>query len=70
MPSRNQDLHGSAPDECEVALLLVDVINDLAFPEAEQMVDAATQMAREIARLKRRAGASRRSRPGCHAHAG
>src|SRR5258708_976551 len=55
MPSRNQDLHGSAPDKCEVALLLVDVINDLDFPEAKQMVDAAEQMAREIARLKRRA---------------
>jgi hypothetical protein len=28
-------LHGSAPDKSEVALLLIDVINDLEFPEAE-----------------------------------
>jgi nicotinamidase-related amidase len=39
MPSRNQDLHGSAPDKSKVALLLVDVINDLAFPEADQMLE-------------------------------
>src|SRR6476620_3774831 len=55
MPSRNQDLHGSAPDKCETALLLIDVINDLAFPEADQMLEAAERMARRIARLKRRA---------------
>src|SRR5438045_2959962 len=29
MPARNRDLHGSAPDKCETALLIVDVINDL-----------------------------------------
>jgi len=59
MPPKNQDLHGSAPDKSETALLLIDVINDLAFPEAEQMVDAAEQMARKIARLKRRARQAR-----------
>ena len=31
------DLHGSAPDKSEVALILVDVINDLDFPEAKQL---------------------------------
>jgi nicotinamidase-related amidase len=55
MPRKNQDLHGSAPDKCETALLLIDVINDLDFPEAEQMVGAAEEMARTILRLKRRA---------------
>src|SRR3982750_4914445 len=55
MPARNADLHGSAPDKSETALLLIDVINELQFPEAEEMVDAAEQMARKIARLKRRA---------------
>lgn len=55
MPARNQDLHGSAPDKCETALLLIDVINDLEFPEAEQMVDDAVRMAKNIRRLKQRA---------------
>ena len=41
MPTKNQNLHGSAPDKSETALLLIDVINDLEFPEAEQMLPAA-----------------------------
>jgi nicotinamidase-related amidase len=55
MPSRNEDLHGSAPDKCAIALLLIDVINDLDFPEAEQMLPAAISMAKRIRRLKQRA---------------
>ena len=31
---KNADLHGNAPDKSEVALIIVDVINDLDFPEA------------------------------------
>jgi len=42
-----------------MALLLIDVINDLEFPEAEQMLDAAMKMARQIARLKKRAHRAR-----------
>lgn len=52
---RNSDLHGSAPDKCEVALLLIDVINDLDFPEANQLLRFARPMARKILRLKDRA---------------
>src|SRR3712207_1546996 len=55
MPAKNQDLHGSAPDKCETALLLIDVINDLAFPEAEQMMPAARAMAEKVLALKKRA---------------
>ncbi len=55
MPARNRNLHGSAPDKCEIALLLIDVINDLEFPEADQMVEAAVEMARRLLRLKKRA---------------
>ncbi|HEX8280125.1 MAG TPA: isochorismatase family cysteine hydrolase [Chthoniobacterales bacterium] len=58
MPSKNEDLHGSAPDKCETALLLIDVINDLEFPEAEQMVEDARKMAKNIRRLKQRARAA------------
>jgi nicotinamidase-related amidase len=55
MPARNQDLHGSAPDKCAFALLLIDVINDLDFPEASQLLRFARPMARKILRLKERA---------------
>jgi nicotinamidase-related amidase len=55
MPAKNEDLHGSAPDKCDVALLLIDVINDLEFPEGEQLLRHALPMARQIAQLKARA---------------
>jgi nicotinamidase-related amidase len=55
MPARNPDLHGSAPDKSEVALLLIDVINDLDFPEANQLLRYARPMARKLVRLKERA---------------
>jgi hypothetical protein len=32
------DLHGNAPDGSDVALLLIGVINDLEFPEGEQLL--------------------------------
>src|SRR4051812_9867848 len=55
MPDKNEDLHGSAPDKSDVALLLIDVINDLDFPEGDQLLRHALPMARQIADLKRRA---------------
>jgi nicotinamidase-related amidase len=55
MPARNEDLHGSAPDKADVALLLIDVINDLEFPEGDQLLQHALPMARRIAALKQRA---------------
>ena len=51
----NEDLHGSAPDKCSLALLLIDAINDLDFPEADQLLRNALPMARRIAVLKQRA---------------
>ena len=55
MPARNPDLHGSAPDKSDVALLLIDVINDLDFPEANQLLRYARPMAKKLSRLKQRA---------------
>jgi nicotinamidase-related amidase len=55
MPSKNADLHGNAPDKSDVALLLIDVINDLEFPEGDQLLRHALPMARRIAELKTRA---------------
>ncbi len=55
MPTKNPDLHGSAPDKSEIALLLIDVINDLDFPEADQLLRYARPMARKLLALKQRA---------------
>src|SRR6266567_9395325 len=55
MPEKNIDLHGSAPDKHKSALLLIDVINDLDFPKAGQLLKYARPMARNLLRLKRRA---------------
>ncbi len=52
---RSEDLHGNAPGKAAAALLLIDVINDLDFPEGEQLLRHALPMARNILALKRRA---------------
>ena len=54
-PARNEDLHGSVPDKSDVALLLIDVINDLEFESGEKLLEHALPMARKIAALKKRA---------------
>lgn len=54
MPRKNVDLHGSAPDKNKIALLLIDVINDFDFPEADQLLKYARPMARKLLRLKHR----------------
>jgi nicotinamidase-related amidase len=58
MPAKNEDLHGNVPDKSPIALLLIDVINDLEFPEADQLLEHALPMARRLAELKRRAKAA------------
>jgi len=55
MPIRSRGLHGNAPDKSDVALLLIDVINALDFPEGDQLAAHALPMARRIAALKQRA---------------
>src|SRR3954447_22785477 len=55
MPAKNEDLHGSAPDKSDVALLLIAVINDLDFPEGDQLLRFALPMVQKIAALKRQA---------------
>jgi nicotinamidase-related amidase len=52
---KKKGLHGSAPDRSDIALLIVDVINDLDFPEATQLMRFAPAMARRLAKLKERA---------------
>ena len=58
MPRESKDLHGSAPDKSNAALLLIDVINDFDFPEGEQLLELALPVGRSIAALKTRARAA------------
>jgi len=58
-PAKNPDLHGNVPENSPVALLLIDVINDMDFEGAEALVRQAVPMARQIAALKRRARAAK-----------
>ena len=48
-------LRGSVKERCATALLLIDVINDLDFPESNQLLRLAVPMARRLAALKHRA---------------
>jgi nicotinamidase-related amidase len=58
MPARSPDLHGNAPDKSPLALLLIDVINDLEFPGSDKLLKQALPVARNLARLKKRAQAA------------
>jgi nicotinamidase-related amidase len=58
MPAKNEDLHGMVPDTSDVALLLLDVINDLEFEEGDRLLRHALPMARALAALKQRAKAA------------
>jgi nicotinamidase-related amidase len=55
MPAKNEDLHGNVPDTSPVALLLIDVINDMEFDTGEELLKHAMPVARRLADLKRRA---------------
>jgi nicotinamidase-related amidase len=55
MPAKNSDLHGNAPDKASVALLLIDLINDLDFPEGKQLLAQTLPILPKIVALKARA---------------
>jgi nicotinamidase-related amidase len=55
MHSKNHDLHGSAPDHARTALILIDVINELAFDEGPSLLEHALPAARRIHALKTQA---------------
>ena len=59
MPRSSADLHGSAPDESPVALLIIDMINAFDFEGADVMLPRALAAARAIAALKARAARAR-----------
>lgn len=55
LPGKQHDLHGSAPDTHDTALLLIDVINDFEFPRGDELFAQALPIAPRIAELKKRA---------------
>src|SRR4051812_7000625 len=57
-PARSRDLNGAAPDECRVALLIIDMINAFEFDGARAMLPRALAAAEATAALKRRARAA------------
>ena len=58
MARASHDLHGSAPDKSEAALLLIDVINSFDFAEGDQLLQLALPVGKNIAELKKRAKAA------------
>jgi nicotinamidase-related amidase len=55
MSTKSPDLHGNAPDDSRIVLLLIDVINDLEFEGGDRLLAYALPAAEKIADLKRRA---------------
>ncbi|PYS74701.1 MAG: isochorismatase [Acidobacteria bacterium] len=56
---KNGDLHGNAPDKSEIALLLIDTINDLEFEGGDELFRTALPAAKRIADLRERARQSK-----------
>lgn len=54
MTQGSEDLHGNAPDSSSVALLIIDMINDLEFPEGPDFLEPTVAAANRIATLKQR----------------
>src|SRR3954466_9168929 len=55
MPTKGPNLHGNAPDQCTVALLLIDFINDFEFEGATAVYPRALAAAKAVAALRGRA---------------
>jgi nicotinamidase-related amidase len=55
MSAPQADLHGNVPDAAATCLLIIDMINDFAFEEADKLFPAVMQAAERIAGLKKRA---------------
>ncbi len=56
---QNPDLHGNAPDKSPVALLIVDVVNDMEYEGGEELLEHAIPMAKALRELKERARGAR-----------
>lgn len=54
----SEDLHGNAPDCANAALLIVDMINALDFPDNEELIRDSLRLGRAVAHLKERCSAA------------
>ena len=54
MPAKNEDLHGNVPDTSPIALLLIDIINDMSFDTGPELLRHALPMGKRLAALKKR----------------
>lgn len=59
MAPRNNDLHGSVPEDSAAALLLIDLVSDFNFPDGARLAANTEAIARTVAELKTRARAAR-----------
>ncbi|GAB3882443.1 cysteine hydrolase family protein [Spirosoma agri] len=57
MATKSGDLRGNTPDAAPVALLIIDMINDLEFPGGDDLLTPVIEAAKNIAVLKKRAKA-------------
>jgi nicotinamidase-related amidase len=55
MPAKNEDLHGMVPETSPVALILLDVLNDMEWEGGDALFAHALLMSERLAALKRRA---------------
>jgi len=55
MPRKNSDLHGNVPDKATVALILIDLINDLEFEGGEALAEQVMRIAPNLAALRKTA---------------
>jgi nicotinamidase-related amidase len=54
MAKKKTDLNGNAPDESKVALLIIDVINKLDFPDASDFRSSFSKMSQALPKLIKR----------------
>jgi nicotinamidase-related amidase len=52
VPIKSEDLHGNVPDKADVALLLIDVVNDFEFEGGDELLKLAMPVGKNIAHFK------------------
>ncbi len=55
MPTKSSDLHGNAPDQSHVVLLLIDLINDYDYLGGDKLLEQTRLMVEPILKLKQQA---------------
>jgi nicotinamidase-related amidase len=55
MPRRSPDLHRRVPEDSAAAMILLDVISDFEFPDAEKLLQPAASVLPNLLALKARA---------------